>query len=354
MIGGAGRWGQHYLDAYARHRECEIVALVDRARDRRQEFANHYGVKSVYDTTEDLLAKDVPDIVSIVLPVAHSPSAVITCAKAGVKSISCEKPIAVSLEEADLMIRVCREQAAALACGTGCWDAPHVIEVADWIQAGHIGRLTGAAIPEGLSPEVSGGGCVPLVLLRALTGMEVQWVEGWCLPPQEDYRAPQARGDLEADCRAYGRLGLSDTIVCHVSKPPADHVRHGLCLNICGEDGQVWLTPRQPVLIQGQGLKATPVFPQFLNFHGPDRWTCVINDLIKAYDRGTEPFCKGHYYRKALEVAIALKLSDARHHQRVDLPLQDRSGKIYPEPIRLEGRDVVGRGQQCREIHPKR
>ena len=342
VVGGAGTWGLHYLDAYARHRECEIVALVDLAKDRRQAIAGQYGIPVVYDTVDDLLAKDVPDIVTIALPVAHSPSAVVTCAKAGVKSISCEKPIAVSLEEADHMVRVCREQGAALACGTGYWDAPHAIEVADWIQAGHIGRLTSASISQGLSPEVSGSGCVDFVLLHALTGMEVQWVEGWCLPPQEDYRTPQAQGDLETDCNAYGQLGLGDDVVCHIPEPPVDIVGHIIFLNICGEDGQVWFTSHRPILIQGKGAKAMPVFPNFLNRHEPDRWTCVINDLIKTYDRGTEPLCNGDCYRNALEVAIALKLSDANHHQRVDLPLQDRSGKIYPRSLRLVGKDALG------------
>ena len=35
VVGGAGTWGRHYLHAYAEHPDCEIVALVDRTRDRR-------------------------------------------------------------------------------------------------------------------------------------------------------------------------------------------------------------------------------------------------------------------------------------------------------------------------------
>ena len=53
------------------------------------------------------------------------------------------------------MVRICRERGTAFGCGTGYWDAPHLLETADWIRAGNIGQLTGAAIPGGLPTEVS-------------------------------------------------------------------------------------------------------------------------------------------------------------------------------------------------------
>ena len=128
VVGGAGTWGRFYLRAYANHPDCEIVALVDRARDRRDAFAERYEVETVFDTVDELFAVEVPDIVSIILPVGHNPETVIACAEAGVKAVSCEKPIAVELSQADEMVRVCRERTAPpLAAGpvTGtrltCW-----------------------------------------------------------------------------------------------------------------------------------------------------------------------------------------------------------------------------------------
>ena len=52
VVGGAGTWGHHYLRAYFNHPDCEIVALVDRARDRRQAFADCHDIKVVYDTID--------------------------------------------------------------------------------------------------------------------------------------------------------------------------------------------------------------------------------------------------------------------------------------------------------------
>lgn len=101
VVGAAGMWGRNYLRAYAAHPRAEVVAIVDRARDRCQTLADHYGIPQVFHDVEDLLAVEVPDIVSVILPVESSPQVVIACAEAGVRAISCEKPIAVRLEEAD-------------------------------------------------------------------------------------------------------------------------------------------------------------------------------------------------------------------------------------------------------------
>lgn len=339
-MGGAGTWGRRYLRAYAEHPDCEIVALVDRARDRRQDFADRYGVKAVYDSVDQLLGVTIPEIVSIILPVGSSPAGVIACAEAGVRAISCEKPIAVSLAEADRVVDVCRQRGTALGCGTAHWEVPHLPKTADWVKDGNIGQLTSAAIPGGLPREVSGGGCVQLTMLRLLTGMEVQWVEGWTLPPNDHWTVPPGASPAELDCPAFGRLGLSGEIICEIPEPiPEIPCR----VFASGENGQVWISPPRSVLIQGCGAESTPVDPPFLDEPWPNTYfEPTIERLIRAIDTGEEAQCSGHDYRQALEIAIALKLSAQRGHQRVRLPLKDRSARVYPQPYRLSGGDVAG------------
>ena len=341
VVGGAGTWGRFYLRAYANHPDCEIVALVDRARDRRGAFADRYGIRTVFDTVDELFAKEVPDIVSIILPVGHNPETVIACAEAGVKAVSCEKPIAVELSQADEMVRTCRERGTAFGCGTGYWDAPYLLEIADWIRAGNIGQLTGAAIPGGLPTEVSGGGCVQLTMTRLLTGMEVEWAEGWALPPQAGWMPPVEFAEVETDSPAYGRLGLSGGIVCEIVKPQTD--QKVFCpVSVTGENGRVWITSPKPILIQGQDASSTPIHPEFLDSPRKDGFTSAIERLMRAVDTGEDALCSGHDYRQALEIAIALKQSAHHGHGQISLPLEDRSLKVYPHPYRLEGGDVAG------------
>ena len=333
-------WGRLYLHTCAEHPDCDVI-LVDTARERRQAFAEHYGIETVYDTVEDLLKEEVPDIVSAILPVGQAPAAVIACAEAGVSAVSCEKPIAVELAQADEMVRACRTRGTAFGCGTAYWEMPLLMETAGWIREGHIGKLTGAAIPGGLPREMSGAGCVQLTMMRALTGMEVEWVEGWTLPRDERYPTAEV-DDLEADCPAYGRLGLSGGIVCEVSEPRSE--KEVPCrVSATGENGRAWITHPEPVLIEGTGPESAPVRPAFLDEPRPRRsMKPVIERLMRAVDTGaSEVPCSGHDYRQALEIAIALKLSAEHGHERVQLPLEDRSHRIYPHPYRMYGGDVV-------------
>lgn len=334
-------WGRHYMTAYVDHEDCDVI-LVDNARERRQPFVEHYGIETVYDTVEDMLKAEVPDIVSAILPVAVAPAAVMACAEAGVKAISCEKPIALELSQADGMVRVCRERGIPFGCATAFWEVPFLQETAAWIAQGNIGRPTSAAIPGGLPREVAGAGCVQLVQMRGLTGMEAEWVEGWTLPSAEGYRHPEA-SDLEADCPAYGRIGLSGGIVCEVPEPrPEDTVPCRVSLE--GENGRVWISRNGVEVVQGQGAESTPVYPPFLQEDHPRRsMRPAIDRLIGALKEGAnEVPCSGHDYRQALEIAMAIKLSAHRGHERVSLPLEDRSQRIYPHPYRLQGGDAVG------------
>ena len=342
VVGGAGTWGSRYLHAYANHPACEIVAIVDPAKDRRDAFADRYSIETVFDTLDDLLAREVPDIVSAILPTSHNPNAVIACAEAGVKVVSCEKPIAVELSQADAMVRICRERGTVFSCGSVYSGVSYLLETIDWIRAGNIGRLTAAAIPSGLPREVSGGGCVQLTLMRLLTGMEVEWVEGWALPPESGWMPPVEVSTSEIDCPAYGRLGLSGDIVCEIPVLPTEP--GGSCpVRVTGENGQVWMTSPKPVFIQGSGAASTPVYPDFLDSPSPDDFfTRRIEWLMQAFDTGQDVLDSGHGYHQALEIAIGLKQSAQHSHQRISLPLEGRSVRIVPHPYRLLGGDVAG------------
>ena len=341
VVGGAGTWGRYYLRTFAQHPRCQVIALVDRARDRRQAFADRYAVPAVFDDVGELLAREIPDIVSVILPVAYTAGVVLQCAEAGVKVVSCEKPIAAQLSQADELVRRCRELGTILGCGTARWS-PYIPQIIDWVRAGNIGALTGVAMPNGLEREVSGGACHDLVLMRLLVGREVEWVEGWTQPPLLNFANPEAADDTEIDCPAYGRLGLSGGIVCELPPPNPDR-RVPCTVSLTGEEGQVWICPPRPVLIQGKGATASPVFPGFFDDPPPtDFFVPLIEDLMRAFDTGEDSRCSGHDYRQVLEIAIAVKQSAAHNHQRIALPLSDRSLRLLPHPYRLRGGDQAG------------
>ena len=340
VVGGCGDWGRRYTYAYARHPEAELIALVDTARERRRVFAERYGIGRQFDTVEELLAWEVPDVVANILPVGAARDAVIACAEAGVKGISCEKPIAARLADADAMVAACAERGAAFACGSALWEVPHLAEIGGWVRAGAIGRVTSAAIDGSLAggDQVSGLGCVIISYLRLVTGDEVQWVEGWTTPPEA------AAGD--DDCAAYGVLGMSGGYLCTATADPPAGFPYQLALS--GERGAAYLAGEAgTVLMQGTGNRARPVRPGFLEGPVADDNPVgsimqVVGGLMDAVREGRPAPCSGHDYRQALEVAIAMKLSARNGHRRIPLPLADRSSLIMPTPYRWLGGDVTG------------
>jgi len=337
VVGGAGDWGRHYLRAYHINRDCRLIAVVDKARERRKVFADRYQIPEQFDTVHDLLQSMVPDIVSIILPVSQTYKAVMRCAEAGVGVISCEKPISENLAKADEMVLRCRDRGIPFSCGTALWEVAHLREIGQWAQAGNIGRFTEAAIPMGVTQQVSGIGCVVFNLLRFLTGCEAQWVEGWTIPEEA--------ADNDGDCGVYGRIGFSGGFVCTVPSP-GEIAPEAAQVSLSGSEGRIWLGRPHPVLVKGKGALAGPVYPEFFtDFAGkvfPAFFDEVVKDLVVCRSVGKEASCGGHDYRQALEIAIAFKLSARSGHGRVQLPLEERDINLYPIPYRWLGGDVTG------------
>ncbi|HCL31675.1 MAG TPA: hypothetical protein DIC52_25000 [Candidatus Latescibacteria bacterium] len=340
IVGGAGMWGKNYLRAAVENERVDTI-LVD-SSSRRDEFAAEFEISEVFDGLDALLEKEIPDVVCNVLPVGIAHEFVEKCAKAGVCVISCEKPIAVELSTADCMVEICRQHGAAFGCATAHWEVPFLHETAAWIAAGNIGPITGVAIPGGLPVEVSGAGCVQLTQMRGVTGLEVEWVEGWTLPPVDGYRAPEA-DDLTLDCPAYGRLGLTGGIICEIPQPRGEE-RVRCRVSVTGTKGQVFVQGQGNVYLVGTGAETTPTWPDFTDQERRRRsMGPMLQRLLDAVDSGAiEVPCSGHDYRQALEIAIAFKLSASRGNERVALPLSERSHKILPHPYRRLGGDVAG------------
>jgi hypothetical protein len=337
VAGGAGDWGRYYLRAYNLHPECEIIALVDTARDRRKVFAEHYGIKREYDRIDDLLKDDIPDIVTAALPVSAAYDAVIACAEAGVPVITCEKPISENLAKADKMVDVCKKRGSAFSCGTALYEVDHLKEIGKWVREGNIGTIIEAAVPSGIHQQISGLGCVLMSFLRFASGLEAQSVTGWTIPDKAAF-SPE-------DCGAYGTITLTGGVPCTLPGPEAN--LHKLTFTtISGTNGHLWLNRPHATLVQGRGITASPVYPEFFTkfSKGPakEMFLPLVNDLVECFKSGKEAPCSGHDYRQALEIAIALKLSARENHREITLPLKDRDITLNPIPYRLLGGDVTG------------
>lgn len=110
---GAGYLGKFHAEKYASLKDCELVAVVDINADAAQQVAEKYGARALTDYRE-LLGH--VDAVSVVVPTSfhHCVSKDFLNADT---HVLVEKPITVTVEEADELIAIAREKNLILQVG---------------------------------------------------------------------------------------------------------------------------------------------------------------------------------------------------------------------------------------------
>lgn len=99
---GAGFWTRYQLSAWREVGGTQCVAVYNRTRSRAEALAREFGIATVYDDPEALLAGESLDFVDIVTDVDTHPHFVHLAARHGLPVI-CQKPMAPALVEAEAM-----------------------------------------------------------------------------------------------------------------------------------------------------------------------------------------------------------------------------------------------------------
>ena len=137
---GCGKIAQvRHIPEYAANPDCELAAFYNPTRKRAEDMAVKYGGK-VYDTPEELLADPEIDAVSVCAAnYAHAELA-IKAMRAG-KDVLCEKPMAVTLEDCEAMVKVAKETGRTLMIAHNQRFAKAHVKAKALIDAGTIGRI---------------------------------------------------------------------------------------------------------------------------------------------------------------------------------------------------------------------
>lgn len=94
---------------------AELIAVCDVLPEKAEKLKTDFGAQYAYTDYRDLIARDDIDIVSICVPSGLHAAVGIDAAKAG-KHIMSEKPLDVTLENIDNLIKTCRDEDVKLAC----------------------------------------------------------------------------------------------------------------------------------------------------------------------------------------------------------------------------------------------
>jgi xylose dehydrogenase (NAD/NADP) len=137
---GAGRIAGSFAESAPSMKRCEITAIGSRELGKAQQFAERHYIPQAYGTYEELVASPDVDAVYIAGPNGMHKEWSMRAASAG-KHVLCEKPMALSVADAEEMF------AAAAGNGVHLIEAfpfrfqPQTHAVLDLIRSGGLGEI---------------------------------------------------------------------------------------------------------------------------------------------------------------------------------------------------------------------
>lgn len=299
-----------------------LVAGADPHDEQRSIFGDRWGLdqRHLYRDYRVMLETERLDIVSICTTARIRSQIVHHAAQAGVKAIWAEKPIALTLAEADEMVETCREHGVALAINCARRWNPFFSQARCLIDEGELGdilQVTGYG-----QCGLSHNGSHLIDVVRYMAGGNVAWVFG----EMESDEAAAGEQDLMGN----GYLAFDNGVRGYIRGMPCGTAQWEI--DVIGTEGRfrssangqgVEFFRMAPGGPRGRDVPASVPFPWPSHIQGMG--FAIIDDIISAIEHGHQPKCSGEDGRAAFEVALALRESHRRGGVKVSLPLADRA-----------------------------
>jgi myo-inositol 2-dehydrogenase / D-chiro-inositol 1-dehydrogenase len=119
--------------------EADLLAVASPTPGKAEHFAAERSIPYAFERYRDLLALTEIEMVIVALPNHLHAEVVIAAAQAGTHVV-CEKPLARTLQEADLMIAACREAGVLLMYAEELCFAPKYVRAKTLADEGALGR----------------------------------------------------------------------------------------------------------------------------------------------------------------------------------------------------------------------
>jgi predicted dehydrogenase len=124
---GAGFISRVHTESFKKVPGVEIVAICDQDADRGKAMCEVYNIPRYYSDHKELLKDKDVSVVTIALPNYLHAQMAIAAAQAG-KHVICEKPLALTIEDAEAMIEACKKAGVVLAYAEELCFAPKVCQ----------------------------------------------------------------------------------------------------------------------------------------------------------------------------------------------------------------------------------
>lgn len=120
--------------------DAEVVAVASPTPGHAAAFATRFGIPRAFADYREMLADPDLEMVTIAAPNALHCQMAIDIANAG-KHVVCEKPLCMTLEEADLMLETCRRQGVLLLYAEELFFTPKYVRAKQMADQGAFGKV---------------------------------------------------------------------------------------------------------------------------------------------------------------------------------------------------------------------
>jgi predicted dehydrogenase len=311
-IVGCGGMGRGHARGYLQA-GCEVVAGVEPNRENAQKFGETCDAH-IYTDYREMLEKESLDFVSVCTwPTTHCE---ITVAAADVaqQGILCEKPLAVTLLEADQMLAACKKRGVVLATGHQHRFDPQAVIAKQWIDEGRIGDRVMFWGHCGL--DLMNNGTHVLDLIHFFNGdAPAEWVMG-----QIDCRnlinGQANHPDMVAEDASVGHIkyanGLRATVEMGTFAPRAYQ------FHLYGTEGMIDVNvPGGPPvrILTDVGWEVPEVDTKM------DGTANKVVQFVKSVEVGERPESHGEIGRQILEVMIGV-FESSRRRALIEFPIE--------------------------------
>jgi len=141
---GLGRIADHFMRGVAQGSTSKITGVVSGHRDKAERIAAQYGVPASsiysYEDMDRMRENKTIDAVYVALPNSMHAEYTIRSAKAG-KHVLCEKPMSVTVNEAEQMIAACKAANVKLMIAYRLHYEPLNLKAVKLIRDGQLGQV---------------------------------------------------------------------------------------------------------------------------------------------------------------------------------------------------------------------
>ncbi|SHE74398.1 Predicted dehydrogenase [Caldanaerobius fijiensis DSM 17918] len=319
--------------------DAQLIAVADIIEERAKNLAEQYNC-DYYTDYHELLKRDDIDVVNVTTPSGLHAMVGIDAAKAG-KHVIVEKPIDVTLEKADALIKACREAGVKLCSISQHRFDDDIVILKKAVEEGKLGQLNfGGSHTKWYRSqeyydsgdwrgtwELDGGG--------ALMNQSIHYVDllQYIMGPVEEvyaYCATRAHVRIEVEDEAIAAVKFKNGAIGVIEGNTAAYPGFCTRLDIYGSEGSVIVENdriKEWKLKSGEEKPETAVENEKLivGTSSADIWhnshKKEIQDMIDAIQNDRDPMVTGEEGRKPLEIILAIYES-ARRHEPVKLPLK--------------------------------